>query len=324
MAKPWIDGAEHSILYSTENCVVKHETILIKLKKNEGVYYANYKIKYIIYSDANQTIPLVFLGIGLSTKKEIRINDISTKTIKLNENESFLKKINNSFEVKFSKDNSLAANIEDLIYFEAKLNKGENTIYIEYDGNLEYNRYGFIKNFKLKYSLYPSRFWKSFGNIELTVDLGDNLNLITTNLNNPIIEKNIVKCNIIHINQDDIEITFTNKITSFSKILLFLQPFGIALILLIIMSFVNFSLIRNRRIKFNTKYNIYLPLGITITPIVFYVVYFLSFKLIDYSLGLENSQHGYVFLIIITYPILLLIYGLLFLRIDKIFKKKYK
>ena len=59
-----------------------------------------------------------------------------------------------------------------------------------------------------------------------------------------------------------------------------------------------------------------LVLGIILVPILFYVVYFLSYNLIDFSLGKEHTRHGYIFFIVLTYPILLLFYWILIFIMD--------
>lgn len=327
MAKPWSDGSSHSILYAAENCTVKKETIFINFIKNDYGYSANYKIKYIVNSSTEQTIPLVFLGLGLSEKKIIKVNDFSTPNIPIDATNStfpFIKETNNSYAIQYSEKESYPVDLNDLIYFEAKLKKGENTIYIEYNGELEYNTYGFLKKYKLRYSLYPSKFWKSFGSIKVTINLEDNLEINDSNLGKSTLQNNTANWEITQINQDEMEITVTEKISFISKILLFIEPIGLAFISLILLAFIHFKLLKKRRIKANSKYNFYLPLGIIIVPLLFYVLYYLSYNLIDFSLGQKYSKHGYVFIYVITYPVLLLVYGILMWQIDLKLKKKYE
>ncbi|NJM80065.1 MAG: hypothetical protein HC854_11405 [Flavobacterium sp.] len=199
MAQPWADGSIHSTLFSSKKCHVKNEKLLIKLLHDDYEYYANYKIKYTIYSDDEATIPLLFLGIGLKERKIIKINNQITKIINLDtdvENFPFLRDIDTITEVKYVANDTLKVKREDLIFFEAKLKKGLNTIYVEYDGNLEYNTYGFLRNYKLNYSLYPSKFWTSFGPIEVSLDLGNELEIKSNNIGNPKLSNNLAKWTI--------------------------------------------------------------------------------------------------------------------------------
>lgn len=327
MAKPWVDGSSHSVLFSESNCTVKNESIFISLFKADYGYGANYKIKYTIISDSDQILPLAFLGIGLNDKKMVLVNNAPASITPVEENAaafSFLVKKDNYYEIKYSESETHAITLNELIYFQAKLKKGENTIYIEYSGDLEYNTYGFLKKYKLRYSLYPSKFWKSFGPIKVTMNLENNLEVNDSNIGKSTFESNSANWEISKINQEEMEITVTERISVISKILLFIEPIGLAFIFLILMAFLHFKLLKRRRIKANLKYNFYLPLGIIIVPLLFYVLYFLSYDLIDFSLRQESSKHGYVFLYVVTYPVLLLVYGIMMWQIDLKLKKKYQ
>lgn len=326
MAQPWVEGSNHSILFSTKNCFVKKESLGIKLLSDEYSYYANYRIKYIIYSNEEASFPILFLGIGLSKNKLVKVNNEVTDIISLdvdNENFPFLRDINSISEVKYAENDSLKVKREDLIYFIAKLNKGENIIYVEYNGDLEYNTFGFLRTYKLQYSLYPSRFWSSFGPIDVSLDLGNNLEIKEINFGNPVIENNIAKWTINKITKDTIEIKISQKTSLLSKILLFIKPLSIGLICFILMFYIHYRLIKYYYVKKGGKlmYLVVLSAGV-IFPFLFYVVYFASNNLIDYSLGQKNSKHGYVFFFIFTLPFLMFFYGLIMWLIGKRLKRK--
>lgn len=83
-------------------------------------------------------------------------------------------------------------------------------------------------------------------------------------------------------------------------------------------------ILKNNYKKGKNLQTLILSLGIIIIPISFYLIFFGSFNLIDYSLQLqEPSKHGYIFLFIITLPFLLLFYWLIISLINKYFKRKY-
>lgn len=315
MAQPWVDGSEHSTLYGAKNCQVINENIFIHLIKQDDVYIAKYKIKYIIHSNVNQTIPLLFIGIGLSEEKLVLVNN----------KETLLKKyiVNNNSEISYSKNDNISVNKDDLIYFEANLTKGENTIIVEYNASLEYNTIGFIRTYKLKYSLYPSQFWESFGDITVKLFLDDNLKIKSSNIGEPKIEDNTVNWVIKTIEKDTIELEITRKISRISEILLYIEPFGIAIACLILMFLYHLKILIKKHKQKNFK-NIILYSGIIIIPILHYVIYFLSFDLIDFSLGQKNSKHGYVFLYLFTLPILILLYGIIMWIINRVLKSKYE
>lgn len=317
MAQTYFPGSEHSTLYGSKNCEVIKEDIFVDFTNTASSSTASYKIKYLISSDVNQNLPLIFIGIGLDGIKQITVNDLIVNSKHYNSNDSSV--------IRYSEHDSLSVNQDDLIYFEAKLNKGQNTIFIEYDAELDYDKEGFLENWGLKYSLYPSKFWKSFGPINLEITLDSNLEIIETNIGEPRIEGNIVKWEIKDIKVDNIELQISRKTSLFSKFLLFLHPLGISILFLILMFFVHRNLIEQKYKHNVMKYKSILLIGNLLVPILFYVVYFNSYDLIDFSLGLtRSSNHGYVFLFILTLPILMVFYGLLMRSIDRKLKRKYE
>lgn len=307
MAKPWVDGSQHSVIFGSKNTVVKREIINIKLVKEpvDQFYFAEYKIKYFIHSDEKQSLPLLFLALNLSDEREITVNSRPTSTHQLDfekNNYPFIEKKSNGMFLKYAADSEISVNPNDLIYFSADMEKGDNVIEVKYNAFLQYNTFGFIRKYDLEYSLYPSKFWKSFGAIEVNLMMDDNAEIKDSNLGDYKIKNNLAQWIIKPGNHENIEIKIYERTSLISKILIFLDPFGIAVLGLIVLSFIHFRWLQN-----NPRTYI-LALGIILVPILFYVIYFLSYDLIDFSLGKKNTKHGYVFFIVITYPILLLTY----------------
>ena len=313
MAKPWMDGSQHSVLFGG-NASVKREIIDIRIIEEplEKIHFASYTIKYYIYSPQKQTLPLLFIAIGLQGEQGIKVNNRASKIEPLDlEKKSypFLKKNIMGTFVKYDVANELPINQSDLIYFSADLNEGENIIEVRYDAQMEYNTYGFIKNYKLEYSLSPSKYWKSFGPIEVNLNLNNQLEFKESNLGQEKESNNILKWTIRPQNRDKIEIKLSEKISFISKILLAIDPFGLAVISLLAMFFIHLKLMKKKPNKW------ILILGIILVPILFYVFYFLSYDLINFSLGKTHTKHGYIFFIVFTYPILLIFYGILMWQI---------
>lgn len=314
MADPTAHGSKVSTLYGVSNCVVSKENISIKLfnTNDSDRYIAKYKITYFIDTKVDQNIKLLFIGLDLYNRQNVWVNNevVETKSYDLND----------SSKISFSLNESIDVNEEDLIYFEANLKKGKNTIIVEYDAELEHNRFGFLRNYKLNYSLYPSKFWESFGTINLELELDKNLEITSSNIGNPKIEYNNAKWIINEINVDTIQLEISNKVSLLSKILLFIKPLGISIIALFIMFLINLKLIISNNEHKKFKYLI--PLSTIIIPILFYYIYFKAYDLIDYSLGQENSKHGYVFFFVFTLPFLMIIYGLVLHFLNKKYKKE--
>lgn len=316
MAKPWIDGSEHSVLFGAENASVKNETIDIHLKYEpiDHYYFATYRIRYLINSQQKQTIPLLFIAINLFDNKAIRVNNRPVAIRPLDfekQNYSFIKKTVVGTFVKFDVANEIPVNQNDLIYFSADLEKGDNIIEVEYDAQLTFNTFGFVRNYKLEYSIAPSKFWKSFGPIEVSVTFDDKLEFKESNLGKEKSDKNTLKWTITPQNREDLKIVLSEKTSFISKVLLALDPFGISVTALIAMFVFHLKFMKKHQKKY------VMILGIILVPILYYVIYFLSYDLINFTLGKKHTKHGYVFLYVFTFPFLLLIYGILVWFINK-------
>ena len=57
-------------------------------------------------------------------------------------------------------------------------------IVVDYDAELAQNRSGFKKKFTLEYALYPSKFWKSFDNVEFLLEPSDKIKIESSNAGN--------------------------------------------------------------------------------------------------------------------------------------------
>lgn len=312
MANYYVDGTKSSTLYGSLNCKVSKENLFITLVKDGNHHFAKYKVIYEIQSKTNQKLNLLFIGLGLSKPIKVLVNK-EEAVIGYFDTE-------NPSKVAYSLNDSINVNQDDLMYFDANVSKGKNTVVVEYEGDLEHDGLGFIRTYKFEYSLYPSKFWEAFGTIDFQITLDENFEISKSNIGQPKVENNIAKWRINEINVDTIQLEISNKISLFSKILLFFQPLGIAIIALFILFIINRKLIilyyKHKKFKY------IIPLSTIIVPILFYCIYFGAYKLIDFSLGQENSKHGYVFFFVFTLPLLMIIYGLILHFLNKKCKKE--
>ena len=322
MASPYIDGSLPSSMYSIKDCRVSKEKIVVKILKGDEGYYAHYHVIYQIISDVEKEVPLVFVGRQLYANQKILVNNVTVEQIDIDKkSKSFIQKNLNRFELKFVEHESYEVQPDELIYFKAKLRKGENLIIIDYDAQLAQNRFGFERKFTLEYSLYPSKFWKSFENVEFLLEPSDEINVESSNAGGFTKIDNAYVWKIKNFD-NDLKIEFTPQYNWFQTMLLTLQPMGIALIFAFISGFIHWKLLKNRKEKYPKKYNWLVPFGILVVAILFYTVFFLSYDLIDWVLN-QKSKHGYYFLlIIITIPFFLLIYGFLTWFADVQIKKR--
>lgn len=321
MANPWMEGSAHSGIYSLKNCKVEKEFIHIKLVKGDEVRNAEFTVTYFIGADADKKVPLVFIGLGLSGTANVVVNgiDAEQKDLKTNE-QSFLRENLNGYNIKFSEKDNHAVSIDDLLYFQANLKKGKNKVVIRYEASLSYDRRDFIKEYKLQYSLYPSKFWDSFGPIEVTLESVNDVELIKSNLGNPTIKNNNYTWAITDKSKD-IEMEFSPKYSWFVQFLTTIGPFFIACIVSLILLFFHIKILKNRRKKHPLKYNFWVPFGIILNCIIFNATFIFSFDLLDWLTD-KTHQGYYILAVVVFVPGFLLIYGFLIWFIDRNFKAK--
>lgn len=321
MANPWIEVPELSGIYSLKNCKVEKEFINIKMVKGDEEHNAEIAVTYFIETDSDKKVPLVFIALGLSGSQKVWVNENSVTQLDLKPNqESFLKENINGYDIKFSEKDNHAVSIKDLLYFQANLKKGKNKVVIHYTAFLGYDRRDFIKEYNLRYSLYPSKFWDSFGPIEVTLESVDNVKLLTSNLGNPTIKNNNYTWRITDKSKD-IEMEFSPKYSWFVQFLATIGPFFIAIIVSLIALFFHIKILKNRRKKHPSKYNFWVPLGIILNCIIFNATFIYSFDVLDWLT--DKTHQGYYLLAVVVFlPGFLFIYGFLIWFIDRNFKAK--
>lgn len=312
MAKPYIEGMEHTAVYGSQHCKVRHENIVIDIResKAEHILYGIFKVQYHIESETDQDLPLLFLAKGLYSTKRIIVNNKSVEPDTINPETvsryPFIHKGNqyNPYYITYSKGNDIPADLKDLVYFQAALKKGDNVIYIEYSGDFTFRTYGFLKNYQVNYSLYPSQYWKSFGDINLELHLNGLAELTHSNLGKPLQSNQILQWTL-RSTTEDIALIINHKTSWFAKLLLFIQPIGIALLALLLMVVLHIRLLRTSR-----YHKLVFWSGTLLSTAVFYTVFFCSYSWIDLVLG-SHSRQGYIFMFIFTLPIFAIVYGLI-------------
>jgi hypothetical protein len=334
MAQPY-DGnsSRHSILFSSKELDVVREFIKIKIFNSYvDIYTAHYFITYEINSPRDFSLPLLFVGDGLANSPITYVNGklVKNTTFKnkidpnLMAQYPFLETSESEFvTIKYDKDSPYSVAKEGLVYFESPIKKGKNTITIEYDGNMESNNYGFIRKHDLEYALFPSRFWKSFGPIQIDMELPKEFEIDESSIGEPISEiENNKRFILKSIPAEDLKIKISPRISFLSRALITVSPLGIAIISTLLLMYFHFVLLKRKTKKPKTRFNWVLILGIFTIPILFYTIFLSSYGLIDLTLG-ENSlnRHGYIFLIVVTLPLFWLIYGFIIWVINLCLKK---
>lgn len=337
MAKPYNEGSEHSMLLFGKEIKVNKEFIQISILKDTtaeyNYYSAHYLISYEIDASKNQLLPLLFIAINLDNSPIIKLNGKIVKIEDLKKNYSkdplgqysFIKPYDkDQARIFYKKDESQIVSLDNLVYFNANVIAGKNVITVEYNASLGSNNFGFVRDYDLEYALFPSKYWKSFGPIQIELNLPKELSIRTSSLSTPEKNENKYSWTLNQIPDEDLKISLGPRLSLLAKVLLAIDPLGIAVIFTLAAAFFHYKRIKKHRRALKKKYNWALAIGIFLVPVLFYTVYFSSFSLIDWILGnISLNKHGYVFLFIFTLPLFWIIYGLVFWAIDISLKSKY-
>lgn len=339
MASPFQEGTIGTQPFINEHVNITHENILIKI--DEDFYFADYEIEYYITAEEDGIkIPLLFYASdyyeGFTVEVDgtpIDLKDVNTLW-DTDDNEQF-KDFSYLYDTinKEIKDeafeNHLQVNKNDLLYFEADMLKGEHKIIVKYRATRWSESNGSVKISQFRYSLAPAKNWKSFGNLNITIDASAFEHEIASNLNNDPTEgdiNNIATWVFTGLPTDVLKITYTPKIDKLTQIIIDFTPYNIALILSAFL--VVFQLYKmNKSRKHYTKkwFSKAAVIGGIVIPIFFVAVTIGISLTLEYFMGDINgaTNYGYFFLIF-----LMPIYGFIYLAssiiVDQILKFIYK
>lgn len=341
MASPIVEGSKNASVFSSKDITILHENILVYLSKDFKT--AQYIIEYTIKSDVEGAqIPLLFLAKDYKDNfavwldgKLVNIQDIP-KYITASKNtkfegfvNSFNEKIDENYYVSidWQANNSDIYSLDDLKYFETNLSKGEHKIKVGYTAKVWIDKSNeWVNEYSFRYSLAPAKYWKSFGSLNITVFQDGNIKPLTTNLGNPTEGKfnTISNWKFNKLPSDNFNIIYNPKTSPTAKTLIAIDPFGIAFLAGIILMLLHFCIIFWFRKKNVTKkYTWIVILGSLLIPILILFSFMESYVFIDYLIGDDaTKRHGYYFLAIIWYPILVPIYMTIMWVIDIITRKK--
>jgi hypothetical protein len=329
MSQPYTDGNDTSVIFGSRDCSVDKEHILIEFTPYKNPIYpesnvkwiAKYKITYHIISEKKGNMPLLFIARHLTPEMRTKIlsngKNIPFQTINKDNLSDFpFLKTRDSLpwvDIDFNGDGMAGYSVypEELIYFSVDLNKGENVVYVEYNAFFEENRYGFGERYRLEYNLYPSRFWKSFGEIQIEVKMPKDITFFPNksyNITDASVKNNILRCKT-SISEESFVLFFEKKYSWWQEALTYIGPFGYAVIAaLIVMYFQARWLIKKH------SYWV-LWLGSLVAMAVHYFAFLYAHDLIHFILNNGGKGDGYAVLYFIFLPIALGIYMAILLSI---------
>lgn len=337
MASPLREGTKVASAFSSNNIDILKEKIVVSLNKENSD--ANYVVEYTIKTDSEgKQIPLLFYAADYKGNFKVWVDGREVTVQKIPDSyfagtfDSFSKSFysnnynNPEVAIRWKENSSNIYKLNDLKYFEVDLIKGEHSIRVEYAAAIWENRSHWVKEYGYRYSLSPAKHWKSFGMLEISVNAYGFSEDIKTNLGQPASGRldSVAVWKFDKLPADVFEITYTPKVSSFANFLLALEPFGLAVIaglgLFIIHIFLMWRYRRNHPQK---RLSWVMIVGSLIIPAVILFYYVYSFEIIDNVIGVHASRyHGYNFLVILIYPVLMPVYLIVMWFIDWFIKKK--
>lgn len=342
MANPIDKGTLGTRPFVNEFVDVIHEDLFIQIDQNFEKAYFNVKYHINASKDGFQ-IPFLFYASEFLDSfsvsidgQEVAIKDIP-KSLRSLEHSKF-SDFAYFFEYSDAQERStvnldesdhvaLVLNMNDFIYFETDILKGEHTIEVSYQATHWTNRNDWITAYSFRYALSPAKYWKSFGTLSVTIDASVFDQQITTNIGQPKSgelnskaewEFNALPTEILQLN-------FIPKVSKTAEILIVISPLGLTLIIGVLLALLLFNLIIWYRKKHPTKtHSLVVIIGCLILPLVIILCWIVAHRFIDYVIGEHAGRsHGYPVIAIATYPFLLTLFLISFWLLDKRTKKKY-
>lgn len=339
MASPVMEGSMYASAFSSRDIDILSEYIHISIDKDYKT--AKYIVEYTIQSDiAGNQIPLLFYAQDFEDSFYVWVDGIKVllKSIPdqyLQLNNGPLSAFSNSFPEHFSdkpcvsiaweKNVARVCSINDLKYFETNISKGKHTIRVEYLAHVSTDRSDWIKKNSFRYSLTPAKYWRSFGSLKVVVEQEGAVRNITTNIGNPLeVSASSSTWLFTKLPGDYLEFSHTPEVNSYAKMLIAIEPFGIACLaglLLFTLHLLAIYYYRKRNIE--KRFSPLVWAGSLIIPILVLIAYIFSYGFIDEIIGEAASKyHGYYFLAIVLYPVMLPVYWTLMWLSDKFIKYK--
>ena len=336
MASPYRDGTKVAAAFTSSDIDILKERINVTLNKESST--ANYVVEYTIKTDRDgKQIPLLFYATEYKGDFKVWVDGKEVSVQKIPDDytgktyEGFSKSYyNNDIDkaevmIHWREKSGVIYKLTELKYFVVDLSKGEHVIRVEYAANVWENRSNWIKEYGYRYSLSPTKYWKSFGTLEITVDARGFGEELKTNLGKQ--ESGTQDSAVWKFDKlpaDVFEISYVPKVSNFATFLLKLEPFGLASIIGLFLWIIHLFLMwRYRRVKPEVRFSWVMIVGSLIVPgiILFYYVY--SFDIIDSVIGVNASRyHGYNFLVVFIYPVLMPVYLIIMWIVDVFMKKR--
>ena len=335
MASPIQEGSFASAPFISRHVDILRESLLII--PDDGFQTARFVIEYHIKANRpGSQIPLLFYASEFREQFSIWLDgrEISLKQVPESYQELegtpftdfgyFFEKEDWSETPRVlleeSPSSGFYVSLDDLKFFETDLDEGMHVIRVEYVADQWVDRSGWVKEYSFRYALSPAKYWKSFGELEITLDASAFAGRLTTNLGEPATGSLQTKSiwTFSALPTEVVLITYTPDLNPLAGFLLAVSPIGLTLILAVLLVALHLWGIKRYR-KINTERSSWVVIiGSLLVPFLILLGYTYTFGLIDAAIGQDAGRyHGYTFLVLILYPVLLPVYWLIMRWVDR-------
>ena len=307
MANPVIDGTLGGRPFVNQYVDVVHEDLFIKL--DEEFEIALFEIKYHIKSSEDGVqIPFLFYASKYLDSFIVKIDGKEVKVEKgsydfrIPENTKF-KDFAYFFEkstyndkmsvlIKDSENSGFYIGLNDMIYFETDISKGEHTIDVSYRATKWIDGWDWINEYSFRYALSPAKYWKSFGSLDVTLDAVKCNKNLTFNIGLPNSGKvdSIATWHFEGLPVEILQIIYAAPITKQAEILMNIGPSLLSILTGLVLAIIHFGLViwyrKNRK---ENKYSIVVILGSILIPLFFLISWMKYYDLIDHIIGNHAS-----------------------------------
>ncbi len=226
------------------------------------------------------------------------------------------------FEVNWDENESYSYRKNDLKYFRIFLSKPKYTIKVSYVGRAWVDRNDLLKKYQFQYSLYPAKFWSSFGTLDIKVVVENPSIPIHCNLGEADdIKENCYRWHFNSLPADELELNFNPPLSGLQEAFTYNGPYLFAGVFLLLCFWINVAWILKRtKTGKPTPYFSSFILPSIIVPLIAYFIFDFSFPFLDYCLGEHASKyHGYYFLMIVIVPVIWVVYWVLLHTLKLVF-----
>lgn len=329
MASPEIFGSRSAAPIVSRQLDVLGETLHIRGfgRLDSATVHARYRI--MVPAGLRGPMPLLFVALERGGPLQVLFDghQVATGASTITDLQGFLDPSHgraNELVVGFSGVNGgWVLGPDDLVPFTLDLTPGEHTVDVTYTALPWVDRGDWIREASIRYSLSPARHWKSFGPLEVIVEVPEADGLYRMKEPNEGTLSGRAVWRFPGIPSNTITVSFTPSVDATARLLMGLSPFGMALISGMVLLLLHVRWMHRFRLSGGTGRSWPLVIGVLLAPLGFLLAYLHGYDLIDLAIGPDAGRfHGYTFLYLGLYPIITPLYGLGCWLLDRHWKRQ--